>query len=269
MQWSVLAATAGAVAVLMVSMWLVSLRLRDASIVDIVWGAGFVLIAWVAAVTAEGDATRSRVLVACTTVWGLRLAGYLFWRNHGKGEDYRYRAMRKHWGPRFPLISLVTVFALQGVLMWVVSLPVQLGQMRAAPSGLGAVGVLGVVVWAIGLAFETIGDVQLARFKASPDSAGKVMDRGLWAWTRHPNYFGDFCVWWGLFLIAVRPGGFTFFAVIGPAAMSFLLLRVSGVAMLEKTIGKRRPGYEEYVARTSAFFPRPPRKLAASSSMRS
>lgn len=261
MQASVFLATAGAVLVCLLSLWVVSVRIKDASIVDIFWGLGFVIIAWVARFVADGDAVRQNVLVACTTLWGVRLGGYLFWRNHGKGEDYRYRAMRKKHGERFAVVSLRTVYLTQGALMWIVSMPLQLGQMKVAPAGLGIVGVIGVALWAIGLTFETIGDWQLARFKANPASAGMVMDSGLWSWTRHPNYFGDVCVWWGLFLIAVRPGGFVFAAVVGPIVMTGLLVKVSGVPMLEKTIGRRRPGYAEYVARTSAFFPRPPKSL--------
>jgi steroid 5-alpha reductase family enzyme len=190
-------------------------------------------------------------------VWGLRLAGYLLWRNAGHGEDPRYVAMRRHWGPRFPIISLVTVFALQGVLMWIVSLPVQLAQLE--PGGpIGVLDGLGVLLFAVGLTFESLGDWQLARFKADPKSAGQVMDRGLWRYTRHPNYFGDFCVWWGLFLIALStPYGP--WSIVGPIVMSFFLMRVSGVPMLERSIGKRRPGYAEYARKTSTFFPRPPR----------
>jgi len=190
-------------------------------------------------------------------VWGLRLAGYLGWRNAGHGEDPRYVAMRRHWGPRFPLISLATVFALQGVLMWIVSLPVQLAQLE--PGGpLGVLDAVGVLLFAVGLTFESVGDWQLARFKADPSNAGQVMDRGLWRYTRHPNYFGDFCVWWGLYAIALAtPYGP--YSIVGPIVMSVLLMRVSGVPMLERSIGKRRPGYAEYAKRTSAFFPRPPR----------
>ncbi len=260
MQASVFLATAVAVLVSVVLLWVVSVRIKDASIVDIFWGLGFVLIAWVARFVAHGDASRQNALVVCTTLWGIRLGGYLFWRNHGKGEDYRYRAMRKKFGDRFAVVSFRTVYLTQGVLMWVVSIPLQLGQMKSVPSGLGLSGVVGVALWAIGLSFESIGDWQLARFKANPASAGQVMDRGLWSWTRHPNYFGDVCVWWGLFLIAVRPGGFVIASIVGPLAMTFLLVKVSGVPMLEKTIGRRRPGYIEYVARTSPFFPLPPKR---------
>ena len=258
MQWSVLGASAVAICVLMFSMWLVSVRLKDASIVDIIWGFGFVVVAWVSRIVANGNSTRQNLLVGCATLWGLRLAGYLYWRNHGKGEDFRYRAMRKKFGERFPIVSLYSVFGLQGLLMFVVSMPLQLGQMPER--SLGPVAFTGAALWAVGLAFETIGDSQLARFKANPDNAGKVMDRGLWAWTRHPNYFGDSCVWIGLTLIAMDGGGVALASIIGGVAMTILLVRVSGVPMLEKTIGRRRPGYAEYIARTSAFVPRPPKK---------
>jgi steroid 5-alpha reductase family enzyme len=238
-------------------LWLWSLALRDASIVDIFWGVGFVQIAWVAAWLSDGSPAR-RVLVALlVSLWGLRLAHHLFRRNWGHGEDFRYRRMRAHHGPRFWLVSLFTVFLLQAALMWIVSLPVQLAVAAREPSGLTLLDGLGTLVFAVGLAFEAVGDRQLARFRADPTNAGRVLDTGLWAWTRHPNYFGDAVVWWGLFLIALAtPWGFV--AAIGPALMTFLLMRVSGVTLLEKSLSKTRPGYRDYVQRTSAFFPRPP-----------
>ncbi len=246
------------IVVLMIATWLLSLILKNASIVDIVWGLGFVVVAWAVRLRVDdGLAARQNLLVAMTTVWGLRLATYLFWRNHGKGEDYRYRAMRKHWGPRFPIISLGTVFGLQGVLMFLVSLPVQLGQTRATPD-LGLLAWLGVALWLVGLFFETVGDAQLARFKKDPDNQGKVMNRGLWKYTRHPNYFGDACVWWGIALVAAETTAGRW-GLIGALVMTILLRRVSGVVLLEKSLSKRKEGYAEYVARTSPFFPRPPR----------
>lgn len=260
----VLAGSAAAVALLMVTMWLVSLLMADASIVDIIWGFGFVVVAATSAALGEGFADRRWILLSLVAVWGLRLSGYLAWRNLGHGEDYRYVAMRKHWGDRFWWVSLFQVFLLQGALMWVVSLPVQLAATGVEPGSFGPLAYLGVAVWTVGLLFETIGDAQLARFKRDPDNAGRVMDQGLWRYTRHPNYFGDFCVWWGLFLIAAEVP-VARWGVIGPIVMSTLLLRVSGVAMLEKTIGTRRPGYAEYIERTSAFFPRPPKRAAPSS----
>jgi steroid 5-alpha reductase family enzyme len=253
-----LGTTALTVAGCMTALWLLSLALRDASIVDIFWGLGFTVIGGLTFLwTDDGDAPRRVLLAALVGVWGLRLAAYLFWRNAGHGEDPRYVAMRRHWGARFWWVSLITVFALQGVLMWIVSLPVQLGQL--APGGaLNVVDALGVTLYGLGLGFEAVGDWQLARFKADPGSAGLVMDRGLWRYTRHPNYFGDFCVWWGLFVIALStPYGV--WTVVSPVLMSLLLLRVSGVPLLERSMHKRRPGYVDYVKRTSAFFPRPPR----------
>jgi steroid 5-alpha reductase family enzyme len=245
--------------VLMLATWLLSLVLRNASIVDIVWGLGFVLVAWAVRLTVdEGLAARQWLLVAMTTVWGLRLSGYLWWRNHGAGEDYRYRAMRKRWGSRFPIVSLATVFAFQGLMMWVVSLPVQLGQADDTPD-LGWIAAVGVAVWLLGIVFETVGDAQLARFKADPANAGTVMDRGLWRYTRHPNYFGDACVWWGIALVAAETGSGAW-GIIGAVLMTVLLRRVSGVTLLEKSLVKRRAGYTEYVARTSAFIPRPPKR---------
>lgn len=256
---SVLATTAGVTCVAMLTLWCASLLLRDASIVDVYWGPGFAVIAATAWLVSDGgDPARGLLVVVLTGLWGLRLGGYLLWRNWGAGEDPRYRAMRRRHGSRFAFVSLATVFALQGVLMWLVSLPVQVVQASgAAPPGvLDAVGVL---LFATGLAFEAIGDLQLARFKADPANAGRVMDRGLWAWTRHPNYFGDCLVWWGLFAIALAtPAGP--WTLLSPVLMTFLLLRVSGVALLERSIAKRRPEYRDYMARTPAFVPRPPRR---------
>ena len=253
-----LLAAAVAVAALMVGTWLLSLVLKNASIVDVVWGLGFVVVAWVVRVQGDTETARQWLLTALVTIWGLRLATYLFWRNHGQPEDYRYRAMRKRWGDRFPLVSLLTVFTLQGALMWVVSLPVQLGQVPDEP-GLGALAVLGTIVWLIGFTFEAGGDYQLARFKADPANAGKVMDRGFWRYTRHPNYFGDACAWWGIAIVAAE-SGLGAWGIIGAVVMTVLLLRVSGVALLEKSLKKRKPEYQAYVARTSAFFPLPPKK---------
>ncbi len=253
----VLLAGALAILVLMVATWLVSLAWRDASIVDPIWPLGFVVVAWVTRYGATGNDARGWLLVALVSVWGLRLSGYLAWRKRGAPEDPRYQAMRRHWGDRFPVVSLVTVFLLQGALMWIVSLPVQLGQVRDEP-GLGLLTVLGVLVWTVGFAFETIGDAQLARFKADPASAGQVMDRGLWRYTRHPNYFGDACVWWGIALVAAE-STLGAIGLVGALVMTVLLVRVSGVPMLERSLPRRRPGYTDYVRRTSGFVPLPPK----------
>ncbi len=244
---------------LMFITWLISLALKNASIVDIVWGLGFVLVAWAVRLRVDGVASRQNLLVLLTTVWGLRLSAYLLWRNHGKGEDYRYRAMRKHWGHRFPLISLATVFALQGVLMFIVSLAVQLGQAGTNPA-LGPLAWIGTATWLLGLLFEVVGDAQLANFKRDPANAGAVLDAGVWRYTRHPNYFGDACVWWGIALVAGETSVGRW-GLIGALVMTVLLRRVSGVTLLEKSLVKRRAGYADYVACTSPFIPRRPRRV--------
>lgn len=259
----VLLASAGAILALMVVTWLVSVAIKDASIVDIIWGAGFVLVAWVAFFTGDGDDARKWLITLLASAWGLRLSTYLFIRNRGKGEDYRYQAMRRHWGPRFPLISLFTVFGLQGLLMFIISMPLQVAQLSGMPEGLTWIDYLGAALFAVGLGFEATGDFQLARFKADPANAGRVMDRGLWRYTRHPNYFGDAVLWWGLFLIAAaRPANLV--VVFSPVVMTFLLTRVSGVPLLEKSLAKRREGYADYIARTSSFIPLPPKRSAES-----
>ena len=252
----VLAASAAAVATAMVALWLWSLATRDASIVDVFWGLGFVVVAWVAFALGDGDAGRKLCAAGATTLWGLRLAGHLAWRNHGAGEDPRYQRMRRRHGDRFWIVSLATVFGLQGALMLVVSLPVQIAQAVPGPP-VGAIDAAGLALVAVGLFFETVGDAQLARFRADPANRGQVMDRGLWRYTRHPNYFGDAVVWWGLGLLACAvPWGFV--GLGSSALMTFLLLRVSGVALLERGLRGSKPGWDDYVARTSAFVPRRP-----------
>ncbi len=246
----------------MTCLWFLSLARRDASIVDPFWGTGFVLVTWFTLTsTPPAQAVeRSWLLATLTTIWGLRLSLYLLWRNWGHGEDRRYRAMREHHGPRFWWISLLTIFLLQGTILWLVSLPIQAAMIKASVIPLGWIDLAGAGVWSIGLFFETVGDFQMARFQADPQNAGRVMDRGLWRLTRHPNYFGDFCVWWGLYLIAFS--GDASWTIFSPLLMSFLLLKVSGVTLLEKTISNRRPDYAVYQARTSSFFPWPPRESA-------
>ncbi|MEK6285194.1 MAG: DUF1295 domain-containing protein [Acidobacteriota bacterium] len=249
-----LAATGG----LMLSVWLLSLIKKDASIVDIFWGLGFVLIAVVCYATTNGYPDRKVLITSLAAVWGLRLASHIFWRNKGKGEDFRYQAMRARFGKRFPIVSLFTVFGLQGLLMWIISLPLQIAQISREPARLTWLDWAGAAIWLIGFLFESAGDLQLARFKADPRNKGKVMDRGLWRYTRHPNYFGDALLWWGCFLIALStPGGV--WTVMSPLIMTGLLMKVSGVALLEKTLTKTKPEYRNYVRRTSAFFPWIPR----------
>ncbi len=259
-----LLATAGFAFGAMFVLWLVSLVRRNVSIVDIWWGPGFAGIAAVAFALAPARDSRAALLLGLTSLWALRLGGYLLWRNWGHGEDPRYARMRRHHGTRFALVSLATVFALQGALQWVISLPLQATALWPGAAPLGGLDVLGVAVFAVGLFFEGVGDLQLARFKADPAQRGRVMDRGLWRYTRHPNYFGDFLAWWGLWIVSASTpyGPLT---IIAPALMSFLLLRVSGVPMLEHGLAKSRPGYREYIERTPSFFPWFPKRASDTS----
>lgn len=246
----------------MFALWLLSLVRRDVSIVDLWWGPGFVLLAGVAFALADAPGPRGALLLALTSLWGLRLGAYLLWRNHGRDEDPRYARMRRHHGARFPWISLATVFGLQALLQWLVSLPLQVAQLVPGDAEFGVLDGFGIALFATGFFFESVGDFQLARFRADPANHGRVMDRGLWHYTRHPNYFGDCLVWWGLFTIALAtPAGWL--TIAAPLAMTFLLLRVSGVALLERSLVRTRPEYRDYIESTSAFFPRPPRRNRA------
>lgn len=241
----------------MTGVWLVSVRLRDASLIDPFWGLGFVLLAWFCWWQAGETTPRGWLLLALVTIWGTRLTLYLFWRRRGQGEDRRYAAMRQRQGARFWWVSLFTVFWLQAVLLWFVAWPVQVGVLSQELRPWTVLDGVGLAVWLIGFLFETIGDWQLASFLADPGQRGRVLQTGLWRYTRHPNYFGDFCVWWGLFLIAWSGGAY--WTIGSPLLMSLLLMRVSGVGLLEQSIGERRPEYAEYRARTNAFFPGPRR----------
>jgi len=240
-------------------LWLASLAVRDASLVDRFWGAAFVALAWWYAIL--GGVPRppaARVLLGLVTAWGLRLSLYLTWRNWGRGEDYRYAEMRRRHGARFGLISLGTVFLLQAVLAWVIAMPLYAGLSVGVPQpGRDGLLWLGAAAWLVGFGFEAVGDAQLARHRADPSRRGTVLDTGLWRYTRHPNYFGDALAWWGHWLVAASLGaGWTVFA---PLLMTFLLMRVSGVTLLERKLVDTRPAYRDYAARTNAFFPGPPR----------
>jgi steroid 5-alpha reductase family enzyme len=255
--WTALALTAAAVLALMLAAWGVGLRRGRHDGVDVVWGAGFGMVALVTMAVSDGPLWIRLLVTTATVVWGGRLAWHIGRRNHGRPQDRRYVAMMARAGGNPAVYALTRVYLTQGVIMWVVSLPVQVAQF--GPVGLRPLVVLGAVVWAVGFGFETVGDEQLRRFRADPANRGQVMDRGLWRYTRHPNYFGDACVWWGLFLMACHqwPGLLT---VVSPIVMTVLLTRVSGAALLERGMASRRPGYAEYVARTSGFLPLPPRK---------
>lgn len=248
----------------MLALWLVSLLLKDASIVDLFWGAGFVVIAWVSLLSSGSDSPLAWLTVVLVSVWGLRLAGYLAWRNIGHGEDKRYAEMREKPGRNFALFSLVVVFGLQGLIMWIVSLPLQI--LLTLGGQVSILSAVGIVLWIVGIGFEAGGDLQLARFKANPANRGKVLDRGLWRLTRHPNYFGDFLIWWGYYALALSAGSDAWWTAIGPTLMTFCLLYFSGVAHLEQRLKDRRPEYADYIRRTSAFFPWPPSKSSSVSS---
>jgi len=248
----------------MLMLWLISMALNDVSFIDSFWAFGFVIVAIVTYVSADfGAPARKNLLAAITLVWGLRLGLYLFWRWRKEGPDKRYVAMvRDKTGWARHLHTLRSVFLLQGVLLWIVSMPIQIGQLPSAPTTIGVLAYAGAALATIGILFESIGDWQLAMFKADPSNAGKVMDKGLWRYTRHPNYFGDACVWWGLFLIAVETT-IGIFAIAGPLLITALLLKWSGAGLLERRLKLSKPQYTDYIARTSAFLPMPPKRAAA------
>jgi steroid 5-alpha reductase family enzyme len=243
-----------AVSAVMIVGWLISLACKNVTIVDSLWGLGFVLIAWLTFFMADGYYGRQVLIVALVTAWGLRLCLYLSWRNWGKGEDPRYGGWRKESGKRFWLVSLFKVFILQALFLWVISLSLQIGLLARTPDRLTWLDGLGIFIWAAGFVFESVGDWQLARFKSNPASKGRVMDRGLWAYTRHPNYFGEFLIWWGIFLIALSTpnGGWT---ILSPIIITAVLLKMTGIPLTEQELVKKRPGYSDYVKRTSAFVP--------------
>jgi steroid 5-alpha reductase family enzyme len=231
--------------------WLLSIPLRNVSIVDSLWSLLIAAAGICYALEANTLTTRSWLVLALLIVWALRLSLYITVRNHGAGEDRRYQAIRARNEPHFAFKSLYLVFGLQAALAWIVSLPL-LAALRSTRA-LGWVDYVGALAVLTGLLWETVGDAQLARFKADPANRGQVMDRGLWRFSRHPNYFGECCVWWGFFFIALSCGGW--WAMVSPVLMTLLLLKVSGVGLLEKDIAERRPAYHDYVARTNAFLP--------------
>ncbi|MEO1014387.1 MAG: DUF1295 domain-containing protein [Pseudomonadota bacterium] len=240
-------------------LWLVSLRIKNASIIDIFWAVFCALPGVLVFFQIDGSSPRAGLLAGLCALWAARLSGYLALRNIGHGEDYRYVAMRKSREPHgdFAQWSLTRVFLLQATIAWVISLPVQFGQF-GPNKPLGLVAVIGVVIFAVGLAFEAIGDAQLRAFKSDPANKGKLMTTGLWAWTRHPNYFGDACVWFGLAVIALE-GPIGWLGIASPFVMAHFLKNVSGKALLERTMSRKYPAYSAYIARTSGFFPLPPR----------
>lgn len=256
--WELYALGFGVIWLCMTLLWLLSLRIKDASIVDIFWGTGFVIVAWFFFWQAQGDPTRKLLVTLLVTLWGLRLTLHLGARNIGRAEDFRYAQWREENGRAWWWRSYLKVFLLQGFIMGLVCAPVLGAQTSVNPPALTWLDGLGVLVWGVGFVFEAVGDWQLARFKADPANKGRVMNRGLWRYTRHPNYFGDAVQWWGIYLLALAGGAW--FTVYSPLLMTYLLVRVSGVAMLERSLKRDKPDYQAYVEATSNFIPLPPKK---------
>lgn len=248
-------------------LWGISVRIRDVSFIDSFWAFGMVLLAWISWAQAGGSA-RGNLLLGLTTLWGLRLSLHLFTRWRKEGEDPRYkmilgRAMEKR-GWSWPKTALIMAWLMQMPLLFITSLPAQVGIISGASenggNAIGALAWIGAVIALSGIAFETIGDAQLKAFKAKPENKGKVLDTGLWRYTRHPNYFGDFTAWWGIWLVAASGGiGVATATIIGPLFLSFTLLKWSGGPLLERGLKKTKPQYQDYIERTSSFFPMPPK----------
>jgi steroid 5-alpha reductase family enzyme len=245
---------------LFVTLWVCSLVAKDVSIVDRFWGAGFVLLAWAVSFMAPEHNVDQIVLTSLVSIWGIRLSLYIHLRNRGHGEDYRYVQMRKHHGSKFWWYSFLSVFFIQGLLMLLVAAPIVFvlsrTQMESAPQAITTFGALGSVVWLIGFVFEAGGDYQLKKFKAVSGNKGKLLTTGLWSLTRHPNYFGDCCQWWGFGIFAFSHLPFGPLTFLGPVIMTFFIRKVSGVDLLEKSLKSTKPGYAEYVQNVPAFFPK-------------
>ena len=240
-----------AMLVLAVLTWLISVVKRDVSIVDSIWSLMILAGATVYAAGVSVYTTRTALILSLLFIWALRLSVYLTWRNWGEPEDRRYQRLRDKFSPYFALQSLGIVFVLQAVLAWIISLP--LWPALTAPIPLQFIDIIAIALYSVGMGFEAISDWQLARFKANPANRGKVLDQGLWRYTRHPNYFGEALTWWGFYLFAAAAGAW--WTLPAPLLMTWLLLKFSGVIMLEETIAERRPAYKEYIARTNAFVP--------------
>lgn len=240
----------------MILLWLLSLILKNSSIVDIFWGLGFVAVAWIDKSISPFMSPDKWLMLILVTVWGIRLALHIGTRNWGKPEDFRYANWRRENGASWWWRSFFKVFLLQGIIMWIVAAPIISIRVTDGIPPLSPLAILGSLVWAYGFFFEAVGDWQLTRFIADPSNKGKLMTSGVWKFTRHPNYFGDAAQWWGFYLIALASGGW--WTIFSPMLTTFLLVRVSGVAMLERTM-KTKPGYDEYARNTSSFIPLPPK----------
>ena len=247
------------VIIAMTLLWLVSVFIKNASIVDPFWGLGFVIAGVYYFYNSEGLEIRKLIVLTLLIIWGLRLSIYLGWRNLGKGEDFRYQQFRKDYGEnRYWWISFFQVFLLQGILLWLISAPLLSAQFYAGESGLNYFDYAAIIIWIIGFSFEAGGDFQLARFKSDPKNKGKVLNTGFWKYTRHPNYFGDATVWWAYGLFSVASG--SYWPLLSSLLMILLIVKVSGVYLLEKTLKSTKPQYKDYVEKTSAFFPWFPKK---------
>jgi len=234
-------------------LWVTSLIIKDASIVDPFWGILFLVAAiFYYIYTDEGYELRKNLIMALVTIWSLRLFIYLLWRNWGEGEDFRYVRWRNNAGDEWWWRSYFKVFLLQGVVAWIVSIPLLAAMYSDSPDSLGIIDGIAVLVWAFGFFFESVGDYQLARFRATRTDDSQILNTGVWRYTRHPNYFGDAAQWWGFYLVAVTAGGF--WTIYAPALMTYLLINVSGVAMLERSM-RKKPKYDDYIATTPTFFP--------------
>jgi steroid 5-alpha reductase family enzyme len=248
--------------ILMSILWIASIIIKNVSIVDLFWGFGFLVTSIFYFLNAQGDMPRKFILIILVSIWGLRLSSYLTWRNYGKGEDFRYREFRKKYGEkRYWWISFFQVFLLQGLLMWLISAPLLGAQFYGYDRNLNLLDYAGIGLWLTGFIFEAGGDYQLAVFKADPSNKGKVLDTGFWHYTRHPNYFGDSMVWWGYGVISLAAG--SIWPVLGSVLMTALIIKVSGVAMLEKSLKVQKPQYQEYIEITRAFFPWFPKKKSS------
>lgn len=245
---------------LVTALWLFSLRLQNSSIIDIFWGIGFVILVWVyGSCSPDGYLPRKILISVLVTIWGLRLALTIYKRNIKRGEDFRYARWRSELKDSWWWQSYFKVFLLQGLLLWIISAPLLAAEWSSQPETFTGIDSIALAVWIIGFFFEAVGDWQLSRFQSDPQNRGRVLASGLWRYTRHPNYFGDAVQWWGYYLIAVAAGGI--WTIFSPVLMTFLLVRVSGVQLLEKTLKDSKPDYHEYIARTSPFIPLPPRKV--------
>lgn len=262
--WHVALLGLAPIAVLALLTWVASVVRHDASLVDRLWSVMIAAPMAAYALQPAAGGPRLAAVLVLVGAWAVRLAAYITWRNWGHGEDRRYQQIRQRNEPNFAFKSLYLVFALQMLLAWIVSAPTLAALAGDRP--FGALDALGIAAALAGFLFEAVGDAQMAAFKGDPAHQGQVMDRGLWRYTRHPNYFGEALFWWGIWLLALGAGGLAAaWTVVSPLLMTVLLLKVSGVALLEKDIGERRPAYRDYIARTNAFIPGPPRHPKESS----